>query len=220
MHRFIIVGGGAGGLELATRLGDKFGSADGKRAARAQVTLIDRNSTHIWKPLLHEVAAGSMDPFSQELPYAAQARWHGFEFQQGDLLGVDRTAKRVTLGPLLDDEAGELMPQRDLEYDTLIVAIGSTTAFFGVQGAQENSLALDTVDQAELFRKRLRRYRRRQSSQTIQAVAHARCSQRLDDLLVQAIHERTRRRGGGERADPELIVGIGKACLRRRRYVR
>lgn len=155
MHRFIIVGGGAGGLELATRLGDKFGSADGKRAARAQITLVDRNSTHIWKPLLHEVAAGSMDPFSQELPYAAQARWHGFEFQQGDLLGVDRTAKRVTLGPLLDDEAGELMPQRDLEYDTLIVAIGSTTAFFGVQGAQENSLALDTVDQAELFRKRL-----------------------------------------------------------------
>ena len=155
MHRFIIVGGGAGGLELATRLGDKFGSADGKRAARARVTLIDRNSTHIWKPLLHEVAAGSLDPFSQELPYAAQARWHGFEYQQGDLLGIDRTAKRVTLGPLLDDEAGEVVPQRDLEYDTLIVAIGSTTAFFGVQGAQENSLALDTVDQAELFRKRL-----------------------------------------------------------------
>jgi NADH dehydrogenase len=155
MHRFIIVGGGAGGLELATRLGDKFGSADGKRTPRARVTLIDRNSTHIWKPLLHEVAAGSLDPFSQELPYAAQARWHGFEYQQGDLLGIDRTAKRVTLGPLLDDEAGEVVPQRDLEYDTLIVAIGSTTAFFGVQGAQENSLALDTVDQAELFRKRL-----------------------------------------------------------------
>jgi NADH dehydrogenase len=155
MHRFIIVGGGAGGLELATRLGDKFGNGGGKRAPRARVTLIDRNSTHIWKPLLHEVAAGSLDPFSQELPYAAQARWHGFEFQQGDFLSIDRTNKRLTLGALLDDEAGELMPQRDLEYDTLIVAIGSTTAFFGVQGAQENSLALDTVDQAELFRKRL-----------------------------------------------------------------
>ncbi len=155
MHRFIIVGGGAGGLELATRLGDKFGDANGKRTPRAQVTLVDRYSTHIWKPLLHEVAAGSMDPFTQELPYAAQARWHGFEFQQGDLLGLDRAAKRITLAPLVDKDEGELMPRRELDYDTLIIAIGSTTAFFGITGAQENSIALDTVEQAELFRKRL-----------------------------------------------------------------
>jgi NADH dehydrogenase len=155
MHRFIIVGGGAGGLELATRLGDKFGDANGRRAPRAQITLVDRYSTHIWKPLLHEVAAGSMDPFTQELPYAAQARWHGFEFQQGDLLGLDRAAKRITLAPLVDKEEGELVPRRELDYDTLIIAIGSTTAFFGITGAQENSIALDTVDQAELFRKRL-----------------------------------------------------------------
>ena len=60
MHRIIIVGGGAGGLELATRLGDRYG-ARGNRSARALVTLVDRNPTHIWKPLLHEVAAGSMD---------------------------------------------------------------------------------------------------------------------------------------------------------------
>jgi NADH dehydrogenase len=155
MHRFIIVGGGAGGLELATRLGDKFGDANGKRTPRAQVTLVDRYSTHIWKPLLHEVAAGSMDPFTQELPYAAQARWHGFEFQQGDLLGLDRAAKRITLAPLVDKDEGELVPRRELDYDTLIIAIGSTTAFFGITGAQENSIALDTVEQAELFRKRL-----------------------------------------------------------------
>src|SRR5476649_2452407 len=155
MHRFIIVGGGAGGLELATRLGDKFGTADGKRAARAQVTLIDRNSTHIWKPLLHEVAAGSMDPFTQELEYAAQARWHGFEFQQGELTALDRTSKRLKLGMVLDDDGAELLPERELEYDTLVIAIGSTTAFFGVKGAPEFSLALDTVGQAERFRKRL-----------------------------------------------------------------
>ena len=91
MHRIIIVGGGAGGLELATRLGDRYG-ARGNRSARALVTLVDRNPTHIWKPLLHEVAAGSMDPFTQELEYAAQARWHGFEFQQGGLTGS--TARR------------------------------------------------------------------------------------------------------------------------------
>ena len=155
MHRFIIVGGGAGGLELATRLGDRFGSTDEKTPPKAQVTLVDRNPTHIWKPLLHEVAAGSMDPFTQELEYAAQALWHGFEFQQGELVGLNRAQKRITIGALRDEEAGELLPERELEYDTLIIAIGSTTHFFGVEGAQENSIALDTVGQAELFRKRL-----------------------------------------------------------------
>jgi NADH dehydrogenase len=155
MHRFIIVGGGAGGLELATRLGDRFGSTDNKTPPKAQVTLVDRNPTHIWKPLLHEVAAGSMDPFTQELEYAAQALWHGFEFQQGELIGLDRANRRIRIGALRDDEAGELLPERDLDYDTLVIAIGSTTHFFGVEGAQANSIALDTVGQAELFRKRL-----------------------------------------------------------------
>ncbi|MDE1182111.1 NAD(P)/FAD-dependent oxidoreductase [Paraburkholderia sp.] len=155
MHRFIVVGGGAGGLELATRLGDRFAPRKSKGFARAQITLVDRNPTHIWKPLLHEVAAGSMDPFTHQLEYAAQARWHGFEFQQGELAGIDRAAKRITLAAVADDDGAELLPRRELEYDTLIVAIGSTTAFFGVQGAPEYSLALDTVGQAERFRKRL-----------------------------------------------------------------
>jgi NADH:ubiquinone reductase (H+-translocating) len=154
MHRFIVVGGGAGGLELATRLGDRYGARKNGNA-RALVTLVDRYPTHIWKPLLHEVAAGSMDPFTHQLEYAAQARWHGFEFQQGELAGLDRAAKRITLAPLFDEDGAELLPQRELEYDTLVIAIGSTTHFFGVQGAAEYSLALDIVEQAERFRKRL-----------------------------------------------------------------
>jgi NADH:ubiquinone reductase (H+-translocating) len=155
MHRFIVVGGGAGGLELATRLGDRYGKARRGAPPRASVTLVDRYPTHIWKPLLHEVAAGSMDPFTQELEYAAQARWHGFEFQQGELTGLDRAAKRVSIGAVKDEDGGDMLPPRELEYDTLVLAIGSTTHFFGVPGAAENSLALDTVAQAERFRKRL-----------------------------------------------------------------
>ncbi|WP_322102643.1 NAD(P)/FAD-dependent oxidoreductase [Paraburkholderia sp. J41] len=156
MHRFIVVGGGAGGLELATRLGDRYGETRAKRGRpRASITLVDRYPTHIWKPLLHEVAAGSMDPFTHQLEYAAQARWHGFEFQQGDLTGLDRAAKRITLGRVFDEDGAEMLPERTLEYDTLVIAIGSTTAFFGVPGAAENSIALDTVEQAERFRKRL-----------------------------------------------------------------
>ena len=55
-QQILIVGGGAGGLELATRLGNKYG-----KRGTAQIELIDRSRTHLWKPLLHEVAAGSMD---------------------------------------------------------------------------------------------------------------------------------------------------------------
>jgi len=155
MHRVIVVGGGAGGLELATRLGDRYGKTRKGAEPRVRVTLVDRYPTHIWKPLLHEVAAGSLDPFTQELPYAAQARWHQFYFQQGDLIGLDRAAKCIRIGAVVDDDGVELLPPRELTYDTLVLAIGSTTHFFGVPGAAANSIALDTVDQAERFRKRL-----------------------------------------------------------------
>ncbi|APA89783.1 NAD(P)/FAD-dependent oxidoreductase (plasmid) [Paraburkholderia sprentiae WSM5005] len=155
MHRFVIVGGGAGGIELATRLGDRYGGRRRSGAQRASITLIDRNPTHIWKPLLHEVAAGSLDPFAQELAYAAQAQWHGFQFVQGELVGLNRGSRHVLLSPLLDDDGTELVPPRRIEYDSLILAIGSTTHYFGVPGAAENSLALDTVAHAERFRKRL-----------------------------------------------------------------
>jgi len=154
MHRIIVVGGGAGGLELATRLGDRVGAM--RDTPKAQIILVDRNPTHIWKPLLHEVAAGSMDPFTHQLEYAAQARWHGFEFQQGQLIGLDRGTKTIRIGALIDHEDGvELLPERTLAYDSLVIAVGSTTHFFGVAGAEENAIALDTVWQAERFRRRL-----------------------------------------------------------------
>ncbi len=154
MHRIIVVGGGAGGLELATRLGDKMGALHSAPAAR--VILVDRNPTHVWKPLLHEVAAGSMDPFTHQLEYAAQARWHGFEFQQGSLVGIDRAVRTMRLGEVIDQEDGSvLLPERTLSYDTLVIAVGSITHFFGVTGAAENAIALDTVAQAERFRRRL-----------------------------------------------------------------
>ena len=154
MHRIIVVGGGAGGLELATRLGDRVGAM--RDTPKAQIILVDRNPTHIWKPLLHEVAAGSMDPFTHQLEYAAQARWHGFEFQQGQLIGLNRSTKTVRIGALADPEDGvELLPERTLTYDSLVIAVGSTTHFFGVAGAEEHAIALDTVWQAERFRRRL-----------------------------------------------------------------
>src|SRR5512138_2419274 len=84
LHRIVVVGGGAGGLELVTRLGNRLG-----RRGKAHVTLIDKRPTHLWKPLLHEVAAGSMDLGIHELDYLAQAHWHGFTFRLGGLIGID-----------------------------------------------------------------------------------------------------------------------------------
>ena len=105
--RLVVVGGGAGGLELATRLGDKHG-----KRSRARVTLVDRSRTHLWKPLLHEIAAGSMNIHSHQLDYLAQARWHNFTFVLGALAGLDRAAKEVVVAPVKDDEGQVILPER------------------------------------------------------------------------------------------------------------
>ena len=150
-HRIVVVGGGAGGLELVTRLGDTLG-----RRGRAQVTLVDRGRTHLWKPLLHQVAAGCMDLNDHALDYLAQARWHHFAFQLGQMTGLDRARRCVRLGPLQDPETGEeVLPERELPYDTLVLALGSQTNDFGTPGAQAHAIALDTPEQAERFRSRL-----------------------------------------------------------------
>lgn len=150
LHHIVIVGGGAGGLELATRLGDTLG-----RKGKAQITLIDRTKTHVWKPLLHEIAAGSMDPDKHELNYLAQAHWHHFRFRLGNMDGLDRAKKEVYVAPSYDENGVEIIPRRVFKYDTLVIAVGSTTNDFGIAGAAEYSIALDTQEQAERFHRRL-----------------------------------------------------------------
>ncbi|MFW5432010.1 MAG: NAD(P)/FAD-dependent oxidoreductase [Methylophilaceae bacterium] len=150
LHHIVVVGGGAGGLELATRLGDSLG-----KKKKAEITLIDSNRTHVWKPLLHEIAAGSMDPEKHELDYLAQAHWHHFRFRLGRMDGLDRANKQVSLAPYLDENDEEIIPRRTFQYDTLVIAIGSTTNDFGVKGAKKYAIALDTQDQAEKFHRKL-----------------------------------------------------------------
>src|SRR5256885_1289051 len=149
-HRIVIVGGGAGGLELATRAGDRFG-----RRGRARVTLVDKNETHLWKPLLHEVAAGSMDVHDHQLDYLAQARWHRFTFALGALAGLDRAAREIVVARVLDDEGQEILPERRIGYDTLVIAIGSESNDFGTPGVREHAFTLDNTWQAHLFHRRL-----------------------------------------------------------------
>ncbi|MBA2125640.1 FAD-dependent oxidoreductase [Hyphomicrobium methylovorum] len=150
IHHIIIVGGGAGGLELATQLGHKLG-----RKGKAEITLVDRARTHVWKPLLHEIAAGSMDTGRHELPYQAHGHWHGFRYRYGEMIGLDRANKRVHLAATHDEDGREITPDRWFHYDTLVLAIGSVSNDFGTPGVAENAIMLDTPEQAERFNRRL-----------------------------------------------------------------
>ncbi|MDR9827400.1 NAD(P)/FAD-dependent oxidoreductase [Vibrio sp. FNV 38] len=147
MTRIVVVGGGAGGLELATKLGRTLGRKD-----KANVTLVDRKGSHLWKPLLHEVATGSLDEGVDALSYRAHAKNHGFDFQMGSLEGIDREQKFITLSELKDDHGELLMPSRNIEYDVLVLAIGSTSNDFNTPGVRDNCIFLDSPEQAHRFR--------------------------------------------------------------------
>lgn len=145
MHRVIIVGGGAGGLELAAKLGRKFGPR--------HVFLVDAGVFHIWKPSLHEVASGTLDIHKEGLSYAMLARDHGFTFVPGEMEGINRDAKTIHIKPVYSD-GEEIFPARDLPYDTLVLAVGSRSNFFNTPGADAHAFALDSTEQAERFRLR------------------------------------------------------------------
>lgn len=150
IHKVVIVGGGAAGLELATDLGNRLG-----KKGKAEITLIDAHRTHIWKPLLHQVASGSFDPGEHALEYLAQARWHHFKFRLGYMDELDRVEKRVWVAPTVNEDGEQLIPRRSFGYDTLIMAVGSISNDFGIKGVGEHCLLLDTKDQAVAFQKTL-----------------------------------------------------------------
>ena len=97
--KIIVVGGGAGGLELVTKLGRKLG-----KKGKADITLVDNTRTHIWKPLLHEVAAGTLDSHQDEIEYLGQASYSGFHFRLGRMDGLDRENKTISLAPTINAE--------------------------------------------------------------------------------------------------------------------
>jgi NADH dehydrogenase len=150
LHHIVVVGGGAGGLELATRLGDTLGKRD-----RAHVTLVERARTHFWKPHLHEIAAGSMDIGTYETNYLAQSHWHHFRYRIGEMNGLDRERRLVHVAPFVDEDGVQVTPQRALPYDTLVLAVGSQTNDFGTPGVREHAIALETPEQAERFHRAL-----------------------------------------------------------------
>lgn len=146
LKKIVIVGGGAGGLELATQLGKKLG-----RGNKAKITLVDRNHSHLWKPLLHEVATGSLDEAVDALSYLAHARNHHFQFQLGSVVDINRETRTLTLAELRDQKGELLVPQRKVSYDTLVMALGSTSNDFNTPGVKDNCIFLDNAHQARRF---------------------------------------------------------------------
>jgi NADH dehydrogenase len=143
-HRVVIVGGGAGGLELAARLGSRFGPG--------HITLVDANPFHVWKPSLHEVAAGTLDIHQEGLSYPMLARDRGFRFVMGALTSLDSAKRVIHVAPVVSADGEEVLPARKVPYDTLVMAVGCDANFFNTPGAAEHAIALDSTAAAERFR--------------------------------------------------------------------
>lgn len=143
--RVIVVGGGAGGMPLVTALGRKFG-----KKGRAEVTLVDSSLTHIWKPRYHEVATGAIDSNLDAIDYRAHAHTNHYNFHQGQLIGVDRERRTVRLAAIRED-GQDVLPERELQYDYLVLAVGSQGNDFHTPGVQEYCYSLDRREQAERF---------------------------------------------------------------------
>jgi NADH dehydrogenase len=145
----VIVGGGAGGLELACKLGRKLGPS--------KVMLVDSRLYHIWKPSLHEVAAGTLDIHQEGLSYQMLAHDNGFTFVYGPMTALDAGQHRLTVGAVRAADGEDVLHERKISYSSLVIAVGSTANYFGVPGAREHTISLNVTEDAERFRLRLLR---------------------------------------------------------------
>lgn len=160
-ENILVVGGGAGGLELVVKLARKFSKVPG-----IKVTLIDRNPTHIWKPLLHEVATGSLNSYHDESSYRMLARKHRFNFVLGTVSVLDADARVVTLESVQDPLGEKMVPIRRINFTQLVLSVGSLSNDFGTRGVAEHCLLLDSRDQAERFHENFIRHLHRVNAST------------------------------------------------------
>jgi NADH dehydrogenase len=147
--QIVVVGGGAAGLELVRRLGAKYGRR------HHDIILIEKNATHIWKPLLHEVAAGALDANLDEVGYRSHGHRWGYRFFCGTIEGVNGSSREVLVAPLLDEDGRELIGAHRIRYDYLVLAVGAVSNDFGTPGVLAHCLLLDDRASADRFRHRL-----------------------------------------------------------------
>jgi NADH dehydrogenase len=140
--KVIILGGGFGGVYAALRLDKTLA-----RRADVEVTLVSRDNFLLFTPMLHEVASGDLNPSDIVNPIRRMLK--RVQFVQANVRSIDLAAKRVHC-------TRDLRPvPLDLDYDHLVLALGSETNFFGMQGVADNAVTLKTLGDAALLRARV-----------------------------------------------------------------
>lgn len=134
-QRIIILGAGFGGLKLARLLG---------RSKRVQVLLIDRNNYHQFQPLLYQVATAGLEPSSISFPIRKI-----FQKKKNVFIRITEIEAVETETKTLKTNIGRF------KYDKLVIALGTTTNFFGNNKIEENSIGLKTVSEALYIRNQI-----------------------------------------------------------------
>ncbi|MFC3907483.1 NAD(P)/FAD-dependent oxidoreductase [Legionella dresdenensis] len=181
-----IVGGGVAGLEIATQLGNTLGSRK-----QNTITLIDKDFVHIWKPILHTIAAGTNDLYQQQVSLTAHASQHHFTYVPGEMAGLDRTQRKIKLKPITMPDGIEIAPAREVEYDVLIIAVGSHANDFNIPGVSERCFFIDSRTEADQFNQHVRmnllRCALNRSGMTISVVGGGATGVELVAELVQLV---------------------------------
>ena len=148
--RIVVVGGGVAGLEIASALGKL------RDPHLGTVTLVDADAAHVWKPMLHTIAAGTRDLAQQQTTYLAQATYARFAFQPGAMEGLDRARKEIILSTIWAPDGREMVPARRIGYDKLVIAVGSGANDFGTPGVLEHCYMIDSRRKADDFNREIR----------------------------------------------------------------
>lgn len=141
MEKILIVGGGVAGLALANRLSSTLG-----RQGQAQITLIDHSPMHVWKPMLHEFAAGTAEPSDKGIAFPVQARRKAFRFVPGTLTKIDAMSRTIEIA--LPGHPNQKAAQGAFEFDRLVLSIGSRANDFGTPGARQHCRLVDDLKSA------------------------------------------------------------------------
>jgi NADH:ubiquinone reductase (H+-translocating) len=140
--RVVVLGGGFGGVEAARRLERLVGGRDD-----VEVTLVSRENFFLFTPMLHEVAASDVDITHIVSPLRALLRRAAV--MVGEVAGIDLHARTVRVAHGSDGHVHEL------GYDQLVIALGSTTNFYGLPGLAEHALTMKTLGDAIELRNRV-----------------------------------------------------------------